>query len=56
MLIAFDFQFSYLILYPHSSEPGGTLAETRGTLVLVYRGTPGESHWFRDLTEYENVL
>jgi hypothetical protein len=51
MLTAFDFQFSYLILFAHSSEPGGTFAETRSALVLVYRGTPGESHWFRDLTE-----
>ena len=56
MLTVFDFQFSYLILYPHSSEPGGTLANTRGSLLLVYRGTPGKSHRFRDLNEYENVL
>jgi hypothetical protein len=56
MLTVFDFQFSYLILYLHSSELGGTLAKTRGTLMLVYRGMPDESHWFRELPKYENVL
>jgi hypothetical protein len=48
MLTVFDLQFSCLILYPHSSEPGVTVADIRDTLLLVYRGTPGESHWFRE--------